>query len=434
MKMSQPSPDSGTPIESGSVSVEDAITFMGDDDVEQKEVIELDEKPAKKDKAAADDDSDDSEKSDDDSEEDKSVEDELEEELDEEIKDPDDELELVTPVRRKEILAKYPNLFKDFPYLQKAYYREQKYSELLPTIEDAQIAVDRSQLLDKYESEIMGGSTESLLSTVRDGDREAFAKVVDNYLPTLFKVDEGAYYHTIGNIIKHTIISMVQDGKSNDSDDLIHAAEAINEYVFGTKKFTPPGKLAKTEDNTENKSKADEVSERERQFMERQFESAKTTVTTKIDNVLKSTVDKNIDPNQSMTDYVRRTATREVLELLDTSIESDKRFRAIYDRLWEKAANDNFSSESMDRIKSAYLSKAKTLLPDFIKKARNEALKGLTKRANNDSDTKDKKGPLPVGKTRSAASSSNSGKTDNRSNAKQPVPRGMSSLDYLMSD
>ena len=37
----------------------------------------------------------------------------------------------MTPVRRKEILAKYPKLFKDFPYLEKAYYREQQFTEVL---------------------------------------------------------------------------------------------------------------------------------------------------------------------------------------------------------------------------------------------------------------------------------------------------------------
>jgi hypothetical protein len=47
-------------------------------------------------------------------------------EIEEELEPPTEEqLELVTPVRRKEILTKYPNLFKDFPYLEKAYYREQ---------------------------------------------------------------------------------------------------------------------------------------------------------------------------------------------------------------------------------------------------------------------------------------------------------------------
>ena len=47
-----------------------------------------------------------------------------------------------------------------------------------------------------------------------------------------------------------------------------------------------------------------------------------------------------------------------------------------------------FDKESTDRIKSAYLSKAKTLLPSVIKKARNDALRGLGRNAGmmNDSE------------------------------------------------
>jgi hypothetical protein len=426
------------------MSVEDTVSFLSEEDsADEKEVIDLDKpkssekksEPATKVKSK-DKDSDDSDDDSDDSSEEKSIEDDLEDELnDEELDETDDELELVAPVRRKEILTKYPDLFKDFPYLQKAYYREQKYSEILPTIEDAQVAVGKAELLDTHEQELISGSTESILVAVRDGDKEAFAKIVDNYLPTLFKVDEGAYYHTIGNIIKHTITSMVRDGKDNQSDELIQAAEALNHYIFGTKTFTPPARMSKSDLNPEDSRKESQISEREQRFVEHQYESAKSSVVTRIDNVIKSTIDKNIDPNDSMTDYVRKNAAREVIESLDDMIGKDKRFSSIYDRLWEKAANDDFSSESMDRIKSAYLSKAKTLLPDLIKRSRNEALKGLSRRANNnDNGDKDKKGPLPVGKTRSTASSSNSGKTDNRSSSSKSLPKGMTSLEYLMSD
>src|SRR3990167_5987165 len=41
-------------------------------------------------------------------------------ELEEELKDPSEEdLELTTPVKKREILAKYPTIFKDFPSLEK---------------------------------------------------------------------------------------------------------------------------------------------------------------------------------------------------------------------------------------------------------------------------------------------------------------------------
>lgn len=358
----------------------------------------------------------------------------LEDELEEELTEPDEEsLEIVEPPRRKEILAAYPDLFKKFPQLERALYRDQKYSEILPTIEDARIASEKAETLDTYEQEIMGGSTESLLTAVKDGDKEAFAKVVDNYLPTLFKVDQHSYYHTIGNVIKHTIISMVKDGKEQNDDDLSGAAAILNKYIFGTTQFTHPQKLSKDDVQDEGaKAKEHEISEREKALAERQYTSSLDDLSGRVDNILKSSVDKAIDPNDSMTEYVKKIAVKEVLDNLENLIDKDTRFKGIYDKLWERAYHNDYDKESMDKIKSAYLSKAKTLLPVLIRKSRNEALKGLNRKVSDD-DGKDRRGPLPVGKTRSSATLA-SGKSNSNTGSKQQVPRGMSTLDYLNSD
>lgn len=426
-----PLPSDNTPIEEKSLSRDEVIDFLNEDSNEE-ETIELEKAPKKTQEPP-----DKGDKEEKEAEKDKEgvkVEKSLEEEIEEELEEPDDEkLELTTPVARKEILAKYPDIFKDFPYLEKAYYRERAYTEILPTIEDAKIAVEKSERLDTYEAEIMGGSTETLLQAVLNTDKESFAKVVDNYLPTLYKVDESAYYHTIGNVIKHTIMTMVRDGKETGTDELLQAADVVNQYIFGTKQFTPPQRLSKGE--VKDASKEAEADEREVQFVERQFNVAKDTVTNKTDNILKSTIDKNIDPNESMTEYVRKHAVSEAFDTLENVISEDTRFRTVLDKLWERAFNDDFSTESMDRIKSAYLSKAKTLLPAIIKKARNDALRGLGKRVredDSDDSKKDKKGPLPVGRTRSLTASPQSGKTE-KDKAKS-IPKGMSTLEYLSQD
>lgn len=407
------------PVEDKALDKESVIELLGEDDGKEPETIELDEdkKAGKKDTK---------EPKGDEEEEETTLEDELEEELEEPV---EDSLEIIEPPSRKEILTAYPDLFKKFPALEKAMYRDKAYSEILPTIEDARIAAEKSTLLDEYEEEIQKGSTESLLSAVKDNDKETFAKVVDNYLPTLFKVDEHAYYHTIGNVIKHTIISMVRDGESQKNRDLANAASVLNQYIFGTSQFSHPQKLSKSEIQDDGtRAKEEEITTREKALAERQFNSTLEDLSTRVDNVLKASVDKFIDPNDSMTEYVKRTATKDVLDNLENLIEKDVRFKSVYDRLWERAYENDYDKESMDKIKAAYLSKAKTLLPVLIRKSRNEALRGLNR---NSGDSKDKRGHLPVGKTRSSTTLA-SGKSSS-SDSKQ-VPRGMSTLDYLNSD
>ena len=79
-------------------------------------------------------------------EEDKEKDDEEPEEL-EESEEVDEEIKLELAPTRKEILAKYPKLFKEFPHLQTAMYRSREFSELFTTIDDAKEAVEKVRLL-----------------------------------------------------------------------------------------------------------------------------------------------------------------------------------------------------------------------------------------------------------------------------------------------
>lgn len=404
-------------IEKGELGKEEIIKLLGEDD-EKEEKLDIKEKKEEKEEVEE-------EVEGEEKEEEKDELDELEEELEE----PDeDKLELTTPVRRKEILSKYPKLFKDFPYLEKAYYREQQFTEILSTIDDAKLAVSKADVLDKFEVDLNQGNLEPALKAVK-GNERAFNTLVDNYLPTLAKVDKDAYHHVIGNIIKTTTLAMINEGKNSNNAELQEAAKILNHFVFGNTQITQPTNLAKPKDEAED-SKNEELNRREREILQKNFENSRDTLNTKVNNILKSTIEANIDPKESMTDYVRKNATRECQEKLEELLEGDKRLGMLIDKLWEVSFKDGFSRASQDKIKSAYLSRAKTLLPTVIKQARNEALKGLGKRVEKDEDDTPKKGPLPIG--RSASSKSSSGKSEReQANA---IPKGMSSRDFLMQD
>ena len=141
----------------GSDDVQETFELLNADDP-QPEVLDI--APAvRKDKEKEVDDDDKGEKEEKEEEVDELK--ELEEELERKAKpDEDEDLEdLVTPARRKDILAKYPALFKDFPYLEKAYYRDQQFTELLPTIADAKAAVEKAEILDRTEQLVMSGDS-----------------------------------------------------------------------------------------------------------------------------------------------------------------------------------------------------------------------------------------------------------------------------------
>lgn len=349
---------------------------------------------------------------------------ELEEEL---TKTPSEEdlLEITTPVRRKEILTKYPNLFKDFPYLEKAYYREQQFTETFPTVQDARVAADKARILDHVERQVMDGDISMFLKAAKDENQEAFNKIADNYLPTLKQVDQQAYYHVLGNVVKDTIITMVREGKAlgDQGAPLVAAANVLNQFIFGSQQFTPPQRLTKQVDPQEQQRQQASQQEQQNRVMN-QFVQVRDDLQVRADNVLKATIDGHIDPNKSMSEYVKGHAVKEAFDNLETLISKDMRFRSLLDKLWEKAFHSNFDKESTDRIKSAYLSKAKTLLPSVIQKARRDALKDM---------------PAPVVEDekptrRSPIAHGSSGSPSTKFRKASDIPRGMSTLEVLMKD
>lgn len=418
------SPEDGVDANKGELTKDETIEFLNADD-EVTEVLELkDEKKIKED--SKDDKKEDEEEESDDEEE----KDELDE-LEEELEEVDDEkIELMAPARRKDILRDYPGLFKKYPYLEHAYYREQKFTELLPTIEDAKIAVDKAEVLDKFSADLGKGDLGKAIAAVKSHGDVAFNKLVDDYLPNLARVDKEAYHHVIGNVAKTIIMQMIEQA-GDDADQKV-AAQILNKFMFNTDKVAAPALLTKP---GSDKDPNDEINNERAQILQEKFEEALEGVNTKVGNILKSTILANIDPKESMTEYVRKTAARDCQERLETALENDKRLANMLDKLWQAARKDNFSKQSVEKAKSAYLSVARTLLPTVLKQARNEALKGLGKRVKEDDNDEDtsKKGPIPAGKTASNKSVERSSTKTDREKAKA-IPPGMSSRDYLMQD
>ena len=399
------------------------LDLLNDESIDNK----TDETPEKEDtqETVKDTEDDDTDESDDESDDTK-IDDEEDEENEIKLVDEDEESEedldkIVVPARKKEILAKYPKIFKDFPALETAYYKSQQYSEILPTIEDAKIAVEKAQSLDNFEKDILSGNLENLFNTVKTVEPKVFKKIADNLLTTIGKVDEGVQLHIMGNILSTALMRANNDGRRMKNDDLQAAAKILNEYIFGTEEIKNPTKLVN--ENEQDNTETERLNRERSEFEQERFNTALTNLQTKVDNTIKSTIDANIDPKESMSGYVKRNAVRDAFEQLEQTLNTDASLRKTLDNLWKVAKEAKYSSSSLDRIRAAYLSKAKTLLPSVIRNARAEALKGIGKQ---DKTEKNRRGPIP------AHRSSNS--PQNTGNRPKEIPRGMSNKDFIMQD
>lgn len=331
----------------------------------------------------------------------------------------EDELNIQAPPRRQDILKAYPDLFKKFPQLEKAYYRDAQFVEILPTLDDAKEALRKSEQFDKFESKVLEGDISDVLKVAKESDEDAFKKLVDNYLPSLHKIDPNAHFNIMSNVFKNAVANMFQEGTRLNNDDLKGAAVILNQFMFGTSNFAPPTPYGKGE-MSEAEAK---LQEREQKILQQTFERHNEELNGRVDNILKATINEFIDPKETMTQYVKKQAIRDALEATQSLLEEDTKFRETLDGLWKKAFDSNFSKKSLDAIKSAYLAKARTIMPDVIKKTRAEALKDGNRAPAN----KNNKYEPPASHGRAA--------TSNRTSRTPEASKGkMSTLDFLMQD
>lgn len=358
-----------------------------DNEEEQEEEEEV--KKPKKELSDDDEDDEDVELSDEDEEDEDEDSDEDEKKL--KLKkdtEEDDELEIDAPPRKKEILKAFPELFKKFPWMEKMMYRDRQYTELFGSFDDAKEASERVAELEAFEQDLSRGSTEKVLARIKEVDKAAFDRIVDNYLPTLAKVDIEAYREVAGNIGKQIISDLANEaqarlgaGDKDTANTLRLMASNLNQFLFNTTKFEAP------KPRSQGQSEEELRLERERlEFVQERFTTVRNDMQAKVDKVLRATIADYIDPKGEMSSYEKRNATQDALRNLHMSIREDRNFMKMFDKLWDSAFADKFSQASQDRIRKAYLGKSRNGLKKAILDARKEALKDRAPRARKASD------------------------------------------------
>jgi hypothetical protein len=404
------------------LSQNDVLAALGDEgeestDTQTAEEIILEDKSDKTPDADKDD-----EKEENESEETEKL--EVSDDDDEKIELKDEEVdEYVELPSRKSILKAYPDLFKKFPGVERAMYREKEYTETFPTIAEAKQAKERLEVFRNIETDLFDGNITNLLSSVKKQDDKAFGKITGTLLQTLEKVDKDAYYGTVNHVIQHALSAAHAKGKAMGDDDgeqLQIAARLINKWIYGSAEIQSPQPLANAREEKED-PKESELTKREQEFNQRQLNTAINDVSSRTRSTVEGAVNKYLDPKGQMTDYVRNKAVSDVMSQLDKEIGSDQRFKNHVDILWKDAAKNGYSDESKSRIRKAIIAKAQTILPDVIRKVRADALKGLGGSPRRKTVEKEE----PESNTRRQAPPSRSSQQD------KPKPRASSVSDVM---
>ncbi len=351
--------------------------------------------------------------------------------------DKEDKLELVENVEdeddfrpspsKKAILAEFPELFKKFPQIERAIYRDKAYSELFPSIEEAKNVIERAETLSNTEAKIAKGEIGDILSSIKSEDNDSFLRIVDNFLPSIEKLDKGTYLTLLGNIGKGFIKTMFEESSriGNDSEGgktLAQTATVLHQFLFGNTKWEDITPLAKPLTEAETKA-----SNKEQELLKQRFNDVQSDLADRATNAVKSTINQYIDPKSSMSDYVKTKAVDECAEKLNTQINGDKSFIGKMDSLWKASFDANFSKASLEKIKNTYYAKAQVLLPEIIKDVRARALAGMGKNSPSKKVTEVEDNPRVDSKN----GNNNGRSATNKSRDEEGPRRGESTKSFL---
>lgn len=309
-------------------------------------------------------------------------EEEGEEEKEEEIKIEDEPVNY-RGIDWKKLKEKYPEFAKtdQFRALRDSFYRESKFTELFPTVEDAAEAAENNETFIKLNDEVLNkGSMAGLLTAVKEASPDALKKVSATFLDDLQKIEPQLYVQAITPAIKRLAKQIYIDGRkmlardsdSNEGKALVATAKNVAQWAFDD-----PDLVDKQDDaprrDSEIEKREKELNEREQRIAQQRFESALRTAKTNLDRNLDKQI---LEGLHIENEFVRDSLLEKIKNEVEQQISSDTGHLRRMQSLWKRAEQEGYDNKSLSRIISAYLERARPIIPIVRNRLRGIAIRG----------------------------------------------------------
>ena len=295
-------------------------------------------------------------------EEEEAVKVEGEEEGKEEEEEPEAEVRGQRPTT-KAIEAKHPGFFKDFPGLRHAFFREQEFTKVFSTVEDAQEAKERVDELDTFTDLVSSGDVKGFLDVLDETDRAMSKKFATNFLPGLYKSNSELYYGITTPLLENFLRSLHQHGEQSGDDNIKNAALQASLWAFGDKDVATGKKsLTSAPASTESAGKTDLEQEKNAFYAER-FVAFRSDAVDASTRQLRTSIVKGFDPDGVFNAESKTILVDRILSEVDTALEADEEHMARMKSVWKRAAKAGYAGDWKSRITSAYLERARSVMP-----------------------------------------------------------------------
>lgn len=275
----------------------------------------------------------------------------------------------------RQLLNKYPNIYKDFPGLKQTFFREKAYTEIYPTVEDAKEAKETVVRYQEIDNQISQGQPEDFLNLLREANVDNERKFILEFLPTLHRTNKNAFFAITKPVLKNALRGMFNDATRNGNENLVKSAQNVHDWLFGDKEdISEDVPLTPRRPQNQPDPEKERLARENQELINNQQDRFTSEILTDASSRLSKIINKSLP--EDISDYLRRSIIRDTIREVGETLGKDPSHRSEMGRLLKKARDSKFSGESKDSVSTAYLSRAKSILPEIYKKVKSDALRG----------------------------------------------------------
>jgi hypothetical protein len=272
-----------------------------------------------------------------------------------------------------DIKTKYPKFFKDFPDMQHMLFREKEFATLFPSVEDAREAASNSEAFTVLQDKVLSGDAKGFLEAVNEADSKALGKFSENLLDGLREINPNVHWQAIVPTLEQVCRALYNEGKSNNNENQQYAAQYLSKFLFNDDKVATGEKTF-----AKPKEKPDELKHIDTERMKLQAERYTSFRADVEENALSQLsgmigTKEQIDPEGIISKWAYDKILEDTIREVNSQMVSDKEHMRYMDSLWTRGGREGYSKDLKTRITSAYLARAKALIPRIRNRLISEA-------------------------------------------------------------
>lgn len=319
-------------------------------------------------------DTDDNENVDDSEETEESNEDNNEEENEEQEEEEDSAApRSVEETTFRDVKAKYPNLFKEFPALKVAFAESKQYKEVFATPAEARQVREQYEQYDTLAQELDLGSPVGLVVNLAENNPEALQSFAQKILPVLHRVDQNLFLEatlpvlaTVLNNVTKQYAERARNENDQEARNYYLAARYISKFVFNQ---AEPPDFRQNKSSTPDPEKAHLLAKHNQHLQERLQESAvlvNGNITKELNRAIQPHLKKYLN---GQSDYVVNKARVDIIKAIDAEVCKDGNFMRSQAQLWDRAKRTDYRDKAvLSRIESAYRERANKVAASVVKR------------------------------------------------------------------